>query len=82
MKPHIMITAHPKRKDWFHVTVEGVRLMNAKKCPSGLYRVSPIPAQFDRIDQVERMMNEEAIENLAMRSQHVIRLLKKTGQTS
>lgn len=82
MKPHIMITAHPRRKDWYHVTVEGVRLMNAKKYPSGLYRVSPMTSQFDRIDQVERMMNEEAIENLAMRSQHVIRLLKKTGQIS
>lgn len=79
MKPHVMITKHPKRKDWYHVTVEGVRLMNAKLCPSGLYRVSTMPSQFDRIDQVERMMNEEQIEELAMRSQHVIRMKKSRG---
>ena len=79
MNPHIMITEHPKRKGWYHVTAEGVRLMNAKRYPSGLYRVSTIPSQFDRVDQAERMMNEEQIEALAMRSQHVIRLMKARG---
>lgn len=67
----ILITEHPRRRDWYHVSVDGVRLMNAKKMPSGLYRVATIPKQFDRVDQVERVMNEEQIEDLAMRSQHV-----------
>lgn len=79
MSPHILIEPHPRRKDWYHVTIDGVRLMNAKKMPSGLFRVSTIPKQFDRVDQIERVMNEEQIEALAKRSQHVKCLVKQRG---
>lgn len=76
---HVQITKHQRRPDWYHVTVEGVRLANAKKMPSGLYRVSPIPVQYKSIDQNEMMMNEEQIEEFAMRSLHVQNLKKRQG---
>lgn len=77
---HVKIKEHEKRENWYHVTVDGVRIANAKKMPSGLFRVSPMQVQFKSVDQIERMMNEEQIEELALRSMHVRNLKKRQGR--
>lgn len=60
-----------KRPNWYRVVVFGRRIADARREPSGLFHVKPLETQFVATDRLERLMNEEDIEALAMRSKLV-----------